>query len=70
MFWPVATETVVLSDPRMIGTNIALCVEGSMDIVSCYRVVSGDGHAGDVDVQIVPMTSCLISCCNTDVETL
>ena len=54
----------------MIGTNIAPCVEGSIDIVSCYEVVSGDEHAGDVDVWIVSTTSHPTSCRNSDVKTL
>ena len=32
--WPVATETVVLSLPRMIGTNNAPCVVGFFEIIS------------------------------------
>jgi hypothetical protein len=33
-FWPVATETVVLSDPRMIGINMEPWVDGSLAMVS------------------------------------
>ena len=33
--WPVVTDTVVLSLPRMMGTSIALCIVGSWEILSC-----------------------------------
>ena len=32
--WPVATETVVLSLPRMMGTNKVPCVVGSSEMIS------------------------------------
>lgn len=39
-WWPVATETVVLSLPQITGTNIAPCVEASTDILSYANSMS------------------------------
>ena len=35
LFWPVATETVILLLPKITGINNDLCVLGSLEMMSC-----------------------------------
>ena len=51
--WPVATETVVLSLPRTMGTNKAPCVEGSSEIISLIRTYLSHGAHQQINVHLL-----------------